>query len=228
MKILGFNIWPFSHVAALTQFDPKTAKPINYSPPILPEGVQDFIQSSMKCVIVSIMVYLTNSLYPVAQEMEEAKMSIDKAYAGEADLSSFMWVWKITARDLFASLILPLGWHWILYGSNYAENIRTMKFNKDYPAEKHLWREVPYCVCTVLMGTVMEVWAMYMYSIGYFSNHYLEYKEDPLCLFLWIFFIPTWRDGHFYWVHRFMHKWNTTWIPDVGEWMYNNAHYLHH
>ena len=66
MKILGFNIWPFSHVIALTQFDPKKAPPINYRPPVLPDGVWDFIQSSMKCVIVSIMVYLTNTIYPVA------------------------------------------------------------------------------------------------------------------------------------------------------------------
>ena len=131
-----------------------------------------------------------------------------------------MWVWKITARDLIVSLIFPLGWHWILYGSKFAEKIRIMKFNKDYPAEKHLWREIPYCICTVLMGTVMEVWAMYMYSIGYFSNFYLEIEEDPLCMFLWIFLIPIWRDSHFYWTHRFMHKWNTTWIPDFGEWMY--------
>ena len=182
----------------------------------------------MKCVIVSIMVYMTNTIYPVAQQMEESKFSFEKAQAGNYDLDNFAWIWKITARDLFASLILPAGWHWLLYSSNYAETIRTMKFNKDYPAEKHLWREIPYCVCTVLMGTVIEVWAMYMYSQGYFQNYFIDWRQGQYALFCWIFFIPTWRDGHFYWVHRFMHKWNTTWIPDVGEWMYNNAHYLHH
>ena len=96
--------------------------------------------------------------------MEESKTSFDKAQNGNYDIENFAWIWKITARDLISHLILPGAWHWLLYSSNYAENIRTMKFNKDYPAEKHIWREIPYCVCTVLMGTVIEVWAMYMYS----------------------------------------------------------------
>jgi len=160
--------------------------------------------------------------------MDESKISFEKLAAGGSDFSNFVWIWKIAARDLISHIALPLGWHWLLYASRYAESIREMKFNKDYPAEKHMWREIPYCVSTVLMGTILEVWAMYMYSIGYFSNHFLDWRTDPRCLFLWIFFIPTWRDGHFYWVHRFMHKWNTTWIPDFGQWMYKNVHSLHH
>lgn len=39
---------------------------------------------------------------------------------------------------------------------------------------------------------------------------------------------PYWRLAHFYAVHRMMHKWNTTSVPDVGAWLYKQVHSLHH
>jgi len=40
--------------------------------------------------------------------------------------------------------------------------------------------------------------------------------------------MPFWRNVHFYFAHRVMHPWFTKYIPDVGEFLFNNAHYLHH
>ena len=44
--------------------------------------------------------------------MEEAKISIDKFNEGDKtiDFNAFMWVWKITARDLIVGLVIPLFW----------------------------------------------------------------------------------------------------------------------
>jgi len=42
--------------------------------------------------------------------MEDAKVSIDKFKQGDKDLSNFYWILKITARDLFVSLITPFLW----------------------------------------------------------------------------------------------------------------------
>ena len=49
-----------------------------------------------------------------------------------------------------------------------------------------------------------------------------------LVTFLWVFLCPFWRDGHFYWVHRLIHPWNTEWVPDLGYYLFEYAHYLHH
>jgi sterol desaturase/sphingolipid hydroxylase (fatty acid hydroxylase superfamily) len=53
---------------------------------------------------------------------------------------------------------------------------------------------------------------------------------------LWLLSMPYWRLGHFFCVHRFMHKWFTRtskfWIvrqiPDVGAFVYKHVHALHH
>ena len=66
MKILGFTIWPFSHIAAISTFDAKKAKPINYSPSLVVGGFLEFAESAMRSVVIWMIVYLTNSIYPVA------------------------------------------------------------------------------------------------------------------------------------------------------------------
>jgi amino acid permease len=106
--------------------------------------------------------------------------------------------------------------------------MREVKFNKDYPASKHIWREIPYSICTILMGTFIEAFLMTMYATGRITNYYMDISEHPVAFFAMLLTLPIWRNAHFYWVHRFMHKWNTTRIPDFGQWMYKHVHSLHH
>ena len=40
--------------------------------------------------------------------------------------------------------------------------------------------------------------------------------------------LPWTQTTHFYFIHRFMHAWNTRTIPDVGKWLYRHVHSLHH
>jgi lathosterol oxidase len=126
------------------------------------------------------------------------------------------------------SLITPFLWQMTTQNSSYSATLREAKFNKDYPAAKHIWREIPYSVCTVLMGTFIEAFLMTLYATGTITNYYLDISEYPIAFLAVILTQPIWRNTHFYFVHRFMHKWNTTWFPDIGEWMYKHVHSVHH
>jgi sterol desaturase/sphingolipid hydroxylase (fatty acid hydroxylase superfamily) len=89
-------------------------------------------------------------------------------------LSNFYWILKITARDLIVSLATPFLWQILMYNSSYAAAMREVKFNKDYPASKHIWREIPYSISTVLMGTFIEAFLMTLYATGRITNYYLD------------------------------------------------------
>ena len=45
---------------------------------------------------------------------------------------------------------------------------------------------------------------------------------------LWVLFLAHWRLPHFYFVHRLLHPWRTSRLPDVGAWLYRHVHSLHH
>ena len=78
------------------------------------------------------------------------------------------------------------------------------------------------------MGTLFECIALKLYANGIITNYYMNWLDYPFVSFFWVGLIPLWRDTHFYICHRSMHPWFTTKIPDIGAWLYNNAHYLHH
>ena len=67
-----------------------------------------------------------------------------------------------------------------------------------------------------------------MYAKGKFSNFYLDIFDNHFLFFFWVLMIPFWRDTHFFIIHRMMHPYNTKYFPDIGRWLYKNAHYLHH
>lgn len=78
------------------------------------------------------------------------------------------------------------------------------------------------------MGSFFEVLALYLYANGKITNYYLDFFEYPLFSFCWVFLMPFWRDGHFYWIHRAMHPWNKPGIPDLGKFLYKHVHSHHH
>jgi len=52
--------------------------------------------------------------------------------------------------------------------------------------------------------------------------------ETPIWNMVAILTITHWRIPHFYVIHRAMHPWMTTSVPDVGRWLYKHVHGLHH
>lgn len=89
-------------------------------------------------------------------------------------------------------------------------------------------REILYSISTILCGTFWEVLIMVMYATGYCTTFDLDWNNHRLSRYAFIVLVAFWRDFHFWWAHRLIHDWDTTYIPDLGKWLYKNAHYVHH
>lgn len=147
---------------------------------------------------------------------------------GDRDVMKHAWILKIMARDVIVSGLAGLLWQGLIINSSMTPKLRPLKFNKDYQHPKHLDREIFYSFSTILCGTLWEVVIMWMYAAGYCNTWYMDWNQHKLSRALMIITMGIWRDGYFYWCHRFMHDWDTEYIPDFGKWMYKVAHSLHH
>ena len=97
-----------------------------------------------------------------------------------------------------------------------------MKFEYFFPKLEVLKREIPYTLCTIFFSVVAEVLALHCYSTGIIpkENYYFDWNKHKWWTFLWFGLMPSWRDGHFWWIHRMMHPWHTNkyarMFPDIG------------
>ena len=85
-----------------------------------------------------------------------------------------------------------------------------------------------FSISTTAIGTGFEVVMLHLYATGKVTNYYMDIWAHPWTLAFWLLSMPAWREGHFYIVHRFMHPWRTTLLPDFGKFMYKHVHALHH
>lgn len=160
--------------------------------------------------------------------MEESQGAIKEFMNGDTDIMKHGWILKIAARDLIISGLVAALWQTLVINSFFAEKLRPLKFNKDYQAAKHYYREIYYSIATILCGSFWEVVIMYLYAAGYVNTWYMDFNQNKLSRAAMIISMPIWRDGYFYWCHRAMHDWETETIPDIGRWLYKYAHSVHH
>ena len=149
------------------------------------------------------------------------------------DFSLHGWILKIAMRDLICAFVLIVGWYCILDYSRLTDMIKPLRFNLIIPPNSQAYREIPYCISTTLMGTFFEVICLKLYGDGtipesrWFTDVFAN-RTNLLVFCAWVFLMPTWRDGHFYFIHRGMHPWNTTWFPDIGHYLFKYGHAEHH
>ena len=160
--------------------------------------------------------------------MEESSAAIQKFVSGDHSLTHHDWILKIATRDMLSSFTFCVAWQLFIVHSSVTATLRPLKFTKDYQHAKHLRREVFYSICTILCGTFWEVVIMILYHTGYVNTWYMDWNKHQLWHAIMVISMPIWRDGHFWWVHRMMHDWETTTIPDIGAWLYKVAHSVHH
>lgn len=112
-------------------------------------------------------------------------------------------------------------WHVVLYFFNWAQrpfnNNRTYKWGK---VIHNVW----YTTLGAVQWTAWEAIFMYCYATGrlpYLSDEAALYSGNNWNLFMFIagcFFVPVWRELHFYFAHRFIHI----------KALYKYVHSLHH
>ena len=137
------------------------------------------------------------------------------------------WIIKIFVRDYIFNLAMIVGWfYWINYNQGNVSDMQPLKFEYFFPKQPEtMTREIPYTLCTIFMGFIVEVAALRLYAeevipkTKYYDdvslNGFFNW-DDAWYTFFWIGLLPSWRDGHFWWIHRAMHPWNTKYVPDIG------------
>ena len=116
----------------------------------------EILQGLTRMVPYTLIALICNFFYPIELQIKEAAN-----YEIE-------WVLKIIIRDLIVGLGVATIWHALIYNSSFTELMREVKFNKGYPNQNHIWREIPYSISTILIGSFFQIFALHQYSKGNF------------------------------------------------------------
>jgi len=79
----------------------------------------------------------------------------------------------------------------------------------------------------MVAATAVEVVLCHLWATGALT-YQRNMLDTPLTNLAWVITITHWRIPHFWLIHRAMHPWKTTAVPDVGKFLYRHVHSLHH
>eukprot|EP00045_Choanoeca_perplexa_P002842 m.26971 g.26971 ORF g.26971 m.26971 type:complete len:311 (+) comp11736_c0_seq1:43-975(+) len=151
--------------------------------------------------------------------------TFDLSWAKEPSVAMFAYLW---ARNILLGMVFYGGWHIFLYEIEAIRNkMHRHKFNQRYPGQSQHRRDAFWTTSGLTISTMFEATMYYLWANDIILI-YTNFWAFPLYSIFHMLYVPYWRDLHFYFVHRFMHPWKTSQVPDFGQWMYNNVHYLHH
>lgn len=232
-KVGGIAIWPISHIVGMINMPEPTPESIKENKPayeVRPyhRNLTEWISGGIRIIPLFTIALICNYFYPIADQIQESTTAIEAFMSGNRDPTMHGWLLKIAIRDLIVGLTACIGWQWTIMHSPVTRKLRPVKFNKEYQDAKHMPREIYYSISTILCGTFWEAWIMFMYTQGYFGTWSIDIAANWHKWAVMILTLPYWRDGYFYWCHRAMHHWDTERIPDIGKWLYNISHSVHH
>ena len=172
------------------------------------------------------------------------------------------WVLSVVIRDLLITYATAGFCDWKWSGSGpFFEVYKAFKFDKEYEAGKpqrrpllglfavpQIWHDVFWSTCSTLISSAIEVACLHAWATAWAARGAAAFAGDAMvgasagswwlhtATLLWLLSMPYWRLGHFYCVHRMMHRWNTrssdSWllrqVPDFGAFLYKHVHELHH
>lgn len=146
------------------------------------------------------------------------------------------WILPIILRDISICLFVGCVDCFLLLSdySPWKAAMASRKFNPAYPhvlarnGTSSIAREAAWCCVSAVIAALLEAGVVHAYATGralaVFSG--AAWWTDART---W-FFILTWfysQNIQFYALHRCLHAWGTTSVPDVGAWLYKNVHSLH-
>lgn len=163
------------------------------------------------------------------------------AFAGFGTRSWYEAVAIVFLRDLVINYVAAEGWNWTVYSpsSPLHKTFAKGKLNPAYPSAAEIdhdrfWSLVSTAISSVFEVTLLTAWASGWDAKGWLPRPAWEtwfqgwafWHHTPTLLALLT--MPYIRIVHFWCVHRLMHPWRTTTIPDVGKFLYKQVHSLHH
>ena len=134
----------------------------------------------------------------------------------------------IVIRDLLITWGAAGIWDWIFYSDSSPMKARlaSRKINPKYPSADITRFCMFWSTVSTLVASGVEIFWLHLLARGSVVTW-----SDSLFSFstlMWLITLPHWRIGHFYFVHRLIHPWRSTVIPDIGQVLYSHVHALHH
>jgi len=149
------------------------------------------------------------------------------ALSGDAKVFEWSWAKWILWRNILGTVGLCGLWEWFLYFSPWRAKLFKYKFTKSYPSMAQMGRDFLVTIQATILAGFMEIGLCILWA-----NDQISWQKDmmssPLTNIFGATLLVHTRASHFWFVHRIMHPWRISWLPDIGKFLYRHAHYLHH
>lgn len=218
------SFWPLGSVAALSLASPRPEKEKGEFPTPAPFAtLSEHVLMQLGCVPRLLLVWFVFARY-----------GDFRAYGKTLSLD---WILPIVLRDVAICLFVGTVDSFLLLSdlSPFKRAMASRKYNPAYPhltkrnGTSSLLREAFWCCVSACVAALLEVAVVHAYASGRFAARAGgdTWWADART----VFFMLTWfysQNVQFYTMHRLLHKWGTTSVPDVGAWLYKHVHSLHH
>jgi len=137
------------------------------------------------------------------------------------------WIVHIFARNLLATWVICGFWDWFLYFSPLQEKLQKYKMNPNYPSFAQFKHDALFTTLASCSAAVIEILLCHAWATGRLTLT-TSLSDAPVLNFCAALTLTHYRIPHFHLMHRAMHPWKTTKIPDIGKFLYRQVHSLHH
>lgn len=132
------------------------------------------------------------------------------------------WMLEILARNIVMMVLFAGSLHVWLYSKRMQGRLKKYngkwlaKNDKRFLFNDQLWDNVFWSMTGVMWWTAYECVLWWGYANTLLP--YIDFASNPIWFCVWLLLLNSWRNFHFYFIHRLLH-----WKP-----LYVRVHYLHH
>jgi sterol desaturase/sphingolipid hydroxylase (fatty acid hydroxylase superfamily) len=158
-----------------------------------------------------------------------------RAYAA---VWAWPWVARIAARNVALAWFVGGVTDFLLLAneSPFRGSSQRHKYSEQYPrfassnGTAPVLRDIFWSTVSALVAAGLEAAGLHAYATGRVVSgaasdaEWWRHWPTVLLMLTW----PYTQNVQFYCLHRFLHKWGTTSVPDLGALLYKHVHSLHH
>lgn len=224
-SVISSALWPLGSVAVLASLPTPSPKQ-SAAPAPAPRpfaSLTEHVMMQVGCIPRLVLVYL---IYQHYGDWRTYGKTLSPA-----------WVLPILLRDVGVCLFVGCVDSFLLLSqfSPFKARMAPHKYNPRYPnlltrnGTSSLAREAFWCCVSACIAGLMEAGVVHASATGRLRA---AYAGDAWWLDArtWLLMV-TWfysQNVQFYLLHRSLHAWGTTTVPDIGAFLYKHVHSLHH
>jgi len=210
-------MWPMAHVTASMSKPEDDTPPKPRSAPIM--GLFDNLTACAAAIRSWLFAYL--AIFHLPQ-----MFGLEYPGFGPAKEFEFKWMFHILARDLIATWLICGLWDWFLYFSPMKDKLAKYKMNPVYPSFNQIKHDAFVTTTASCAAAGIEIVLCHFWATG--KLPFPPLWENPILDISLALLLTHYRIPHFHLMHRAMHPWKTTRVPDLGKFLYRQVHSLHH